>query len=377
MKTIVFCYTITETFNFSLNTIKNLKDLGYEVILISSEKDNLTKIAGSLGVQSRYLEISRSISVLADLKSVIRLIRILRNCKPDIVIGATPKGALISMIASYFVDVKCRIYHVFGLPYETAHGLLRVVLKSVEWTTSLFATEIIPISNSIYHEYLLNVQGVKNKTSYFYPLTVGGVDIERFNPIYFQESKIALRKELLIPKNNIVIGFAGRLTIDKGIYDFIDVIERLSDQFDHITALVVGSIDTRDSPDNKQLKKFFSKTNVIHIEWTTKIEEYFSVMDIFVLPSHREGFGNVNVEASAMEVPVISYNVTGCKDSVSENVSGLLVKSRDTIRLAEAIASLITDQHLRTQLGKNGRTFVAEKFSDKIVAQNFIGHILT
>jgi len=376
MKTIVFCYTVTETFNFSLKTIKNLKDLGYEVILISSEKDNLTRIAGSLGVQSRYLEISRSISVLADLKSVIRLIRILRNCKPDIVIGATPKGALISMIASYFVAVKCRIYHVFGLPYETAHGLLRVILKSVEWITSLFATEIIPISNSIYHEYLSNVQGVKNKTSYFYPLTVGGVDIERFNPIYFQESKIALRKELCISKSNIVIGFAGRFTIDKGIYDYIDVIESLSNQYDHITALVVGSIDTRDCPDNKQLEEFFSKKNVIHIEWTTKIEEYFSVMDIFVLPSYREGFGNVNVEASAMEVPVISYNVTGCKDSVSENVSGLLVKSRDTIRLAESIAILIKDPHLRTQLGKKGRLFVAEKFSDKIVAQNFIRHIL-
>lgn len=376
MKTIVFCYTIPGTFNFSIKTIKSLKDLGHNVVLISSDKEKLTHLAKSLGVQSRHLEMSRSITIWRDLKLIIQLISTLRKCNPDIVIGATPKAALISMVASYFSKVNYRIYHIFGLPYETARGFKRFLLKTIELITSLFSSEIIPISHSIYQEYQENFPFVKNKINYFYPLTVGGVDIERFNPANFRDKKLSLREELSIAKQEIVIGFVARLTIDKGVYDFIEVFENLSQQYSNLTALVVGSKDTRDSAEVKRLEEFFNWSNVIHIEWTTKVEKYFSIMDIFVLPSYREGFGNVNVEASAMEIPVVSYDVTGCKDSVLDKVTGILVKSHDRKALFEAILFLVGDIQERKLLGKQGRKHVSKTYSDDIVAKKFADHIL-
>jgi predicted glycosyltransferase len=157
MKKIVICYTIPITFIFATEIIARLKKEGYQVILISSHKQELINVANSLNVDYYYIKITRDFNVIRDITAIIKMIFVFKKLKPFIVIGATPKAALLSMIASKISGIKHRIYHVFGLPFETAYGLKRSILLLSEKTTSLCARSIIPISSSLKKYMKLNL----------------------------------------------------------------------------------------------------------------------------------------------------------------------------------------------------------------------------
>lgn len=371
MTKIVFCYTIPGTFHFSNETISVLRDNDFEVILISSQEQVLSEIASTLNVDYKYLDIRRNYSIFRDIIAIYKLTFILRELKPDIVIGATPKASLITMIASHFAKVKHRIYHIFGLPYETASGLKRKILTTTEIITSYFSTDIIPISHSINEVYINKFPSTEQKMHNIGLLSVGGVDTSKFYKERFNSTFEKTKFELGIPNDYLVIGFIARLTKDKGVGDFIAMWNIIKIKREKVVALIIGSEDTRDSFNIQKIKDFINENRVYHVEWTNEIEKYFSVIDIFVMPSHREGFGNVNAEASSMQIPVVSYNVTGCKDSVKNGFSGILVKKGDISSLASSVLSLIDSAEKRQILGVNGRKFVEENFKRDKVANIF------
>jgi len=371
MSKILFCYTVPETFHFTLESILLLKDRGHEITLISSEELKLKKVANELNVKYKFLNLRRDFSIISDGLNVIKLFFILRTIKPDIIIGATPKGALISMIASCLLGLKHRVYHIFGLPYETASGLKKIVLTFVEKLTSHCATDIIPISNSVKDVYNIKFPKIKSKMRDIGQLTVGGVDTIKFDSDRFTTKIESIKKNLGIPNANLVIGFVGRLTNDKGIGDFIAMWEIIKNKRENITALVVGSSDARDNFDKKKLQGFFIESRVFYIDFNDEIEKYMAIMDVFVLPSFREGFGNVNVEASSMKIPVVSYNVTGCKDSVKEGYSGFLVEKKNITSLITEVSHFLDSLQKRVKFGTQGRKYVQKHFTRKIVADQF------
>jgi glycosyltransferase involved in cell wall biosynthesis len=374
MTKIVFCYTIATTYNFSIETIKLLKDNGFEVVLISSEKQKLIEMATNLYVGYKYLNLTRNYSIIKDLVAIYKLTSILRNLKPDIVVGATPKASLISMIASRFAGTKHRIYHIFGLPYETASGLIRKILIIIEKITSNFSTDIIPISHSIREVYINKFPSMEHKIHNIGSLTVGGVDLSKFNKERFFSEFEKLRLDLGIPNDSLIVGFVARLTWDKGIGDFIAMWNIVKKKRGKVFALIIGSVDTRDSYDLQKLGEFLNESRVFHIERVIEIEKYFSLIDIFVMPSYREGFGNVNIEASSLKIPIVSYNVTGCKDSVQNGYSGILVDKGDIVSLSNEVISLIDSPTNRRLFGEQGRIFVEKNFTVKNVANNFYNY---
>jgi glycosyltransferase involved in cell wall biosynthesis len=374
MPKIVFCYTIPLTYCFSIETISLLRDKGYGVTLISSHKNELIEVAEKLNVDFRHIELSRDYNFIKDISALIKLFFFLRDLKPDIVVGATPKAALISMIAGSLARIKHRIYHIFGLPYETAYGIKRKILTSFERITSLFASEIIPISYSINEVYVAKFPSLKNKIRIIGSLTVGGVDTTRFNIENLNVKSEIVKAELGIPNDNLVIGFVARLTKDKGVGDFIEMWNIIKTEREKTVVLIIGTSDERDNFDEQKLQDFIDETRVFHIKSSSEIEKYFSIMDIFVLPSHREGFGNVIAEASSMKIPVVTYNVTGCKDSVLSGYSGILVENGDISSLAMEVITLIDSSEKRQKLGINGRKFIKENFARNIVANNFTNY---
>lgn len=371
MSKIIFCYTVPETFHFSLETILMLKENGHEVILISSDEKQLKKTATLLNVKYKFLDLKRNFSILNDVLNVANLFFILRTLKPDIIIGATPKAALISMIASRLVGVKHRVYHIFGLPYETANSIKRKTLILIEKITNQCATDIIPISTSIKEVYIQKFPKSKSKMRDIGPLTVGGVDTMKFDSDKFISEIKSIKMNLEIPNENLVIGFVARLTNDKGIGDFIAMWEILKNKRENIVALVIGSIDARDNFDKEELQQFFNDPKVFHVDFNNEIEKYMAIMDVFVLPSYREGFGNVNAEASSMKIPVVSYNVTGCKDSVKDGYSGFLVEKNNIEKLVSAVLFFLDSSKDRVIYGKQGRSYVEKYFTRKRVAEQF------
>lgn len=371
MSKILFCYTIPDTFHFSIETILMLKEKGYEVTLMSSNKEKLKQVAGELNVNFEFLDLSRDFSIGKDLINVAKLFFILRRIKPNIIVGATPKAALISMIASFFARVNYRVYHIFGLPFETAVGLKRTILILVEKITCLFASDVLPISRSVKEIYIDNFPMVQSKIHDVALLTVGGVDILKFEKDKFLAHHQSIKKTIGIPKEKLVVGFVARLTNDKGFGDFIAMWKILKLNREDVVALIIGSPDTRDGFDEKKLQSFFCDTEVYHLDFTKEVEKYMSIMDVFVLPSFREGFGNVNAEASSMKIPVVSYDVTGCKDSVKNGVSGILVEKNDVGALARAVTSFLDSQQERVKFGEQGRKLIETHFTRKKVAENF------
>lgn len=368
---VCFCYTVPGTLDFAIPTIRKMKEKGIEVVVISSNQEKLAQLASKLTIEYHVVNFSRGYNLISDIKALYKLIKVLKRLKPDVVFGATPKAGLLSMIASYLLGIKMRIYHIFGFPFETAKGFVRRLLICVERLASLCATHVLPISKSIASVSVTNKIASRSKVCRDYALTIGGVDMERFSPEDVNAEH--LKKKYNICDDDIVIGFVGRITRDKGIYDFIHVMNRLKQY--SLKYLIIGDNDAREPVDEELIKYIDTQSNIIHIKHTDKIEEFYKLMRILLIPSYREGFGNANVEAQAMRVPVVCYSVTGCVDSVKDKVSGFLVPFGDLHALENAVQKLVIDNELCETMGFNARMYVGSNFTTEIVAENNIDYI--
>ena len=364
---VCFCYTVPSTLQFAVATVNKLKENGVDVVLISSDNDELSKIAALLGIQYYSVDFCRGYNIIADIKALYNLFRLFKTIRPDIVIGATPKAGLLSMISSMFAGVKKRIYHIFGFPFETSKGLVKALLVSIERITAMCSTNVLPISQSIADVCIENRLTRARKLCRDYSLTIGGVDMDRFNPSIVNDEELRLQYQ--IQNNDIVVGFVGRITRDKGIYDFITVVKEINNC--NVKYLIIGDNDARVPVEDDLLNYIDNHENIIHIKYTDKIEKYYKLMNILLIPSYREGFGNANVEAQAMNIPVVCYNVTGCKDSVNDGVSGFLLPFQDVNRLTRTVELLINNQEQRAKMGVDARQFVLDNFTtDKVAANN-------
>lgn len=367
---IAICTTVPCTLGFISEIVANLKKNDHEVIIISSDESELRTVADGFGVNYICIPFYRGMNPLKDLKAIALLAKELKQAKPDMVVGATPKAAMVSMIAARSVRVPIRIYHIYGLTYETAHGLMLRILKTIETITGNCATHIVPIGNSVKESTLKNKLYPSRKFIQIGQLTVGGVDPKRFDPDKLKEDRKLLRDQLGITDEDFVIGYVARFTYDKGFCDLIDIWNRIQ-QDDSLHLLIAGEMDERAPMDKTMLEEFFKHPRVHNMGNVADIERIFSAMDTFLFPSYREGFGNVNIEASSMRIPVISYDVTGCKDAVTNEVSGYTVPFKDYDTVISKIHQLHHNPSLRFQLGNNGRQIVLNNFTCEIVASNF------
>lgn len=369
---VCICYTVPSTLEFATATIQRLISEGAEVSVICSNESQLSAFAARFNIPYYVVSFDRGYNLVADMKALMSLIKLFRSLKLDVVIGATPKAGLLSMLASSLVGVKKRIYHIFGFPFETAKGFTRRLLISIERLSATCATNILPISQSIAQVCINNRITQSKKLCRDYALTIGGVDMVRFDPALVKSDR--LKQELNIGDGDLVIGFVGRITRDKGIYDFIDVIKSL--KYDNLKFLIIGDNDARLPVDKELIEYIDNHKDIIHINFTDKIEEYYKLMHILMIPSYREGFGNANVEAQAMKVPVVCYSVTGCVDSVQNGVSGFSVPFLDIPALKEVLEALIEDENLRNRMGEKAREFVQSNFTTEKVAANNAEFIL-
>ena len=161
-----------------------------------------------------------------------------------------------------------------------------------------------------------------------------------------------------------------RINIEKGIRELIDSFLLLSEGFPKLRLIIVGDYDIRNQPPQYYIDVIKNHPMIHHVGWQTNIEDYYAAMDIFVMPSYREGFCKSNIEASGMELPVVATDIIGCSESVKDGVSGLLVPPRDSHALADAIEKLLTDEELAKKLGRQGRERVEREFDQKYVWHN-------
>lgn len=350
---------------------KYLTNQGYEIVVVSSDAPNTDAFCKRNGVRFVPLNIPRSVSPMAIVKAVKSICSLIRKEKADAVFGHTPVGALCAMIAARLCGVKNRVYYRHGLIYTTMKGLKHTIFKAEEKFVASLATSVINVSHSLSK---LAVADGLNEAEKQYVIghgTCGGIDAQNiFNPSLVDADKLLIiKKKLGLNDADIVFGFCGRICNDKGIPELVDAFELFQKLHSNIKAklLFIGRFDTRDGISEEKKQQIESNSDIVisgHID-KVEIPYYYSMLDVFVFPSHREGFGMCVVEASAMEKPILDSRAHGCVDAIVEHETGEYIDlSADGI--CKGMEQML-DEELRGKLGKSGRKRVLEWYDFKVM----------
>jgi lipopolysaccharide/colanic/teichoic acid biosynthesis glycosyltransferase/glycosyltransferase involved in cell wall biosynthesis len=361
---IVHVTTVPQTLAFLRGQVAYMKSKGYEVAAVSSPGTALEAFGRTEGVGVHPVPMPRRITPLGDLLAVLRLVRLFRRIRPDIIHGHTPKGGLLAMIAAWLAGVPGRIYTLHGLPLETATGAKRTLLRWCERVSCALARRVTAVSESLRRRAASLGICRGERLSVLGAGTVNGVDAERrFLPASVCSYEAArARRALGIPSEVRVVGFVGRIVRDKGMEDLVLAWKELREEFPDLYLLVVGPWEAQDPISLEAERLLRSDPRVRLAGEIESMRAMYSVMDVVALPTHREGFPQVPLEAAAMERPVVASAVTGCVDAVVEGETGTLVPPRDPHALAQALAAYLKDPVLRHRHGKAARARVLRDF---------------
>lgn len=372
---LVHIMTVPQSLFFLRGQVRFMKSRGFEVHAIASPGPSLIAFGREEGVTTHEAEMSRSINPLSDLLALARIVLLLRRIRPTIVQSHTPKGGLLGMIAAFLAGVPVRIYTLHGLPLETARGFKRVLLGWTERISCLLAHEVIPVGASLRRGAIDKGLASSTKMKVLGNGTINGVDaVGRFNPDPAAVSRgEETRRFHGIPPEARVIGYVGRIVRDKGVEDLLEAWPRLREGFPDLHLLVVGDFEPQD-PISTEAERTLRTDPRIHLTGNVdSVAPLYMAMNIVTLPSYREGFPTVPLEAAAMERPLVGTRVTGCLDAVLDEVTGTLVPARNPGRLGDALQFYLDHPDIGSRHGRAGRRRVLRDFQPEQVWEAFEG----
>jgi glycosyltransferase involved in cell wall biosynthesis len=340
---------------------------GYEVMVVSSAGEELRK-AEREGVHTVTVEMSRDISPLRDVVSLWRLVRLMLRLRPAIANVGTPKAGLLGGLAAWMCGVPCRYYTLLGLRCETTTGLKLKVLLLTERIACACAHRVICVSESLRRKAIALGVVDANRTAVLASGSCNGMDAERFAPTAeaLQRAR-RIREELGIPANAPVVGFVGRLTKDKGISELVNAYLTLRRNIPELRLLLVGEMEEGDPLPAEIRRAIESEPRIVSTGFVQDPADYYHAMDVLALPTYREGFPTVVLEAHSAGKPVVVARATGAVDAVIDGVTGILVPVGDAQALASALELVIRDRGLAVAFGSAGRERVLREFRRETV----------
>ncbi len=366
---IVHITTVPISLGFFTGQIGYMKARGFEIQAISSPGADLKKFAEREQVAIDAVEMPRRITPLRDLIAIFRLWRTLRRIRPAIVHAHTPKGGLLGSIAAWLARVPVRIYHMRGLPLIAAWGHKRLLLRWSEKVACLLAHRVFCVSHSVREVAVAEALCPSEKIKVLLRGSGNGVDAtHRFNPANVgQNARKDTRSSHGIPADAQVVGFVGRIVRDKGMAELAGAWRTLREEFPILHLLVVGPFEPQD-PVPPEVEALLRGDTRIHLTgMVDDTQPLYAAMDIVALPTYREGFPNIPLEAAAMALPVVATRIPGCVDAVEDGVTGTLVPPRDATALADAIRTYLNHPELRRQHGQAGRQRVLRDFRPEAI----------
>jgi glycosyltransferase involved in cell wall biosynthesis len=341
----------------------------YDVTLVAS--GSAEDLIESFGDQVSFvpLPIERKISLTKDVCALFRLWRLFRQERFDSVHSIMPKAGLLSMLAATLAGVRLRVHTFTGQVWANKKGFRRFVLKTFDKVLAMNATQVFADSHS-QRRFLIENNIVKAQAiDVLGEGSVVGVNIKRFE--YSRKVWQQIRSEYQIPGDAVVFMFLGRLTRDKGLMDLSRAFAVAARQNPSIHLLIVGS-------DEEGLEREFSSLaekfpgRVHRAGFADHPEEYLSAADVFCLPSYREGFGSVLIEAAAVGLPSIASRIYGITDAVEDGVTGILHPPGSDREITEAMLLLASNEGLRHQMGDAARQRAIDKFSEERVTEALV-----
>lgn len=309
--------------------------------------------------------IVRAISPWSDLRAIAALIALLRRERYSAVHSLTPKAGLVTALAAFVARVPVRIHTFTGQVWATRAGAGRSVLKTMDRLIAALDTHILV--DSLSQRDFLRSERVLSPTGGVVLAhgSVSGVDASRFRPD--PAKRTSVRARLGIASDAIVFLFVGRLTREKGVLELAQAFREIASERPDAVLLVVG-------PDEEGLGAAMREAcgpaagRLVLAGQTAEPESYMAASDVFCLPSYREGFGSVVIEAAAAGLPAIGSRIYGVTDAIEERGTGLLVDPRDAAALAGAMRELAANATLRAQLAHAARERALRDFSNRAVS---------
>jgi len=347
---------------------------GFDVLMISANGKELDDVIKQEQCRHIVVPMTRKITPLQDLVCLIQLIRIFRKEKPDIVHTHTPKAGLLGMIAARFCNVKVRIHTVAGLPLMVETGFKYQLLKFIEKLTYAAANQVWPNSNSLKRFIEEKKLAASHKLTIIAKGSTNGININRFNRQALDEKITSeIKKEINYSSQNKYLLCIGRLVVDKGIVELVNVFNELHKTDSSVKLILVGGFETVLDPlPEKTLVEIETNESICHISWTNNVEYYMYLAHYFVFPSHREGFPNVLLQAGAMELPVICSQITGNIDIVTNHETGLIFDCANEKQMLNLLQYAIAHpQHMQTMANKLLQE-IRENYQQENIWQNIL-----
>ena len=316
----------------------------YEVTVVANAANPGFLAALGLTASLRSLAIERRITPWRDARALLALYRLFRRERFELVHSVSPKAGLLAMLAACLARVPARVHTFTGQVWVTRTGVARRFLKFMDSLIVAFATHVLVDSPS-QREFLLAQRVVSAaKSTVLGKGSISGVDGSRFKPD--PQIRAALRAARGYRDGDVVFLYLGRLNRDKGMPDLARAFARVAATAPSVRLLVVGP-DEGGTRASMQIALGQATGRVQFANYTDRPQDFMAAADVLCLPSYREGFGTVIIEAAACGVPAIASRIYG--------VTGILHAPGDTIALAAAMTRLAEDAAYRRALGEAAR----------------------
>jgi glycosyltransferase involved in cell wall biosynthesis len=345
--------------------IRYLLSLGMQVTLITSPGEELKQLQAVDDLTVITMNIPRKLEPWRDLNALFKLFLIFRKSSFDILHSTTPKAGLLCALAARMAKVPVRLHTFTGQIWTTRSGFTKSMLQFMDKIIVRLNTHCYTDSYSQLKLLVETGIATDNCISSYGSGSLAGVDLERFSPNRFSEyERTKLRNIIGLTEGAIVFTFVGRITRDKGVYELLSAFESIYAKYPKAELLMLGPVD--DESGATFLDTIEAEKNIHRLGYVSQPEEYLAISDVLCLPSYREGFGTVVIEAAAMGVPAIGTNISGLVDAIADGETGLLVPPRDIKSLAQAMETLVCDPGLLQQMKKAAKERCAREL-DKLV----------
>jgi glycosyltransferase involved in cell wall biosynthesis len=359
MKKILIVTTVPETLLYILKDQPQFLSQYFLVELATSMSENFLEIVtdgSDVGIS--ILDMTRGINPFQDIISILCMIRLLLKLKPDVVHSYTPKAGLVTMIAAWVCHVPVRIHTFTGLIFPTSQGFRQKILIWVDRLICGCATYIVPEGQGVKADLQryaitrkpLNVIGYGN---------IAGVDTHYFAPTQ-ELASVELKKKLKIEDSDFVFCFVGRLNRDKGLNELVEAFDKLPQ---NARLILVGELDVTAPIHSETLATIQSHPRIHWLGFLKDIRPALQSAHVLVLPSYREGFPNIILQACSMELPVIATDINGCNEIIEPDYNGWLVPPHDASSLASTMSVVMTlSTESLKMIGERARIRIQQRF---------------
>lgn len=307
----------------------------------------------------------RRMSPFQDIKSLFKLIRVLKKERPTIVHSITPKAGLLSMMAAKITGVPVRLHTFTGLVFPTATGLTKKILITTDRLTCACATHIMPEGEGVKSD-LIKFNITKKPLKVLGYGNIRGIDLSHFS----RNAEVMTHAEKIIRPEKFTFIFIGRLVADKGINELTATFSRLNREFPDTRLLLVGPHEKDIDPlRHDTLEEINTNDAIEYVGMQNDVRPWLAASDCFVFPSYREGFPNVVIEAGAMDLPSIVTDINGSREIISDGENGIIIPARDEESLLKAMRTMICDTETRVKMKHNARKMIASRFEQSFVRQ--------